>query len=215
MHQRGPDQLISFLCLLKPWSITSWKVYRNTWKTQIQLEKGKIVLDQAISLLWWNDYISGQGKCYCCHSAWTSVKRLVPSSITSLLLNAEAWTWQMDCLMDKELAGWPCPKSYSQWLNVRKQNPAVSFKGPYWRQYNLLSLAITWTVGLNEPSANLQMTPSWLVQFIGLKEGMSSTETLRNRLMRTSWKTTLIIEAVIFKVPFNTKPYALRSLIRT
>lgn len=132
-----------------------------------------------------------------------------------LLLNAEAWTWQMDCLMDKALAEWPCPKSYSQWLNVRKQNTAVSFKGPYWGQYNLLSLGIIWTVGLNEPSANLQMTPSWLVQFIGLKEGMSSTETLRNRPMRTSWKTTLIIEAVIFKAPFNTKPYALRSLLRT
>lgn len=90
------DQLISFLCLLKSWNTTSWKLCRNTWKTRRWLERGKIALDQPISLLWWNDYISGQGKCCCCYFAWTSVKPLIPSSITSLSLISEVWAWQMD-----------------------------------------------------------------------------------------------------------------------
>lgn len=58
----------------------------------------------------------------------------------------------------------------------------MSFEGPYWDQYNLLSLAIAQKAGLNEPSKNLWMT-SRLVQFIGLKERMPSIEILKNRLM--------------------------------
>jgi len=45
--------------------------------------------------------------------------------------------------------------SMSGWRPVTNS----ALRGPYWEEYYLTSLSVTWTVGLSAPSASLWMTP--------------------------------------------------------
>ena len=72
----------------------------------------------------------------------------------------------MDCLVDKELAGWPHPKSCSQWLIIQVETSNEWCQGYVFRCDGLISSLVTWTVGLTVPSGSLKMTPSWVVQLI-------------------------------------------------
>ena len=100
----------------------------------------------------------------------------------------------MDHRVDKELTGW----SHSElWSTARcpggDQWQVLLLKDWYFDQHCLTSLSVTWAVRSRAPLANLQTTPSSVVQLTHWREGMSSTGTLtglRGGPVQTSWSAT-------------------------
>lgn len=76
-----------------------------------RLHPGLILPDQPNGLLWWNAYVSGQGKGYRdiiwqegMSFIWISVKPLARSLPTSFSLNWRLIQW-LDCEVNKEMSG--------------------------------------------------------------------------------------------------------------
>lgn len=87
----------------------------------------------------------------------------------SLVMKLDIWMNLMDSI-DKKLAGWMHPKSYSQWFHVRIEI------GNKWCPLGdgncSKSLLLTLVVGLSSPLASFQRTPSSVMQ--QLRVGMLS-----------------------------------------
>lgn len=87
----------------------------------------------------------------------------------SLVMKLDIWMNLMDSI-DKKLAGWMHPKSYSQWFHVQIE---ISNKWcPLGDGNCSKSLLLTLVVGLSSPLASFQRTPSSVMQ--QLRVGMLS-----------------------------------------